>query len=56
MTMTWGVPLEVGKALTWPVDRVAMHLLANRSRACGSVSVSISISISISINLQRLDQ
>lgn len=32
MTMSWGVPLEVDKALTWPVDRVALHLLANFKR------------------------
>ena len=29
MTQTWGVPIEVEKALAWPVEQVALHLLRN---------------------------
>lgn len=34
--MNWSVPLEVDKALAWPVDRVAMHLLAKFRRGNGA--------------------
>ena len=30
--MSWGVPLEIDKVLAWPVDRVAIHLLAGFRR------------------------
>lgn len=30
--MSWGVPLEAEKALSWPVDRVALHLLVGFNR------------------------
>lgn len=33
--MVWGVPLGVDEAIAWPVDRVAMHLLANFRRGGG---------------------
>ncbi|MBB3082549.1 hypothetical protein [Geodermatophilus sabuli] len=32
MTQTWGVPVEVEKALAWPVEQVALHLLRNYQR------------------------
>lgn len=32
MTQTWGVPIEVEKALAWPVEQVALHLLRNYQR------------------------
>jgi uncharacterized protein (TIGR02391 family) len=32
VTQTWGVPVEVEKALAWPVEQVALHLLRNYER------------------------